>query len=66
MRFSELPIATDFDHPVPGSTFSWGSQEHLVRMGTRRAVGPHPNQQWLFNGDEIVQVTRTGKEKGWG
>ena len=65
MRFCELPISIDFHDPVPGSRFSWGGQEHLVRIGTHRAVGPHPNQQWIFNGDELVQAERTGKDKEW-
>jgi hypothetical protein len=62
-RFCDLSIATDFRSPVPGSVFSWSSHEHLIRVGKYRAVGPHPGQEWLFQGDEIVQVEYTGKER---
>jgi hypothetical protein len=62
MRFSELPISEDFRNPVPGSVFSWGGHEYLVRVGKFRAVGPHANQQWIFQGDEIVQVEYTAHD----
>lgn len=56
MRFSDLPISKDFRDPLPGSVFSWGSHENLIRVGKFRAVGPHANQQWIFQGYEIVHV----------
>jgi hypothetical protein len=63
MRFCELPISTNFRNPVTGSMFSWNGYEHLVRVGKYRAVGPHPSQEWIFQGDEIVQIEYTGKER---
>ncbi|MCP5425824.1 MAG: hypothetical protein H6970_12275 [Gammaproteobacteria bacterium] len=59
MRFSDLPISEDFRNPVPGSVFSWGGHEYLVRIGKFRAAGPHANQHWIFQGDEIVHVSYT-------
>ncbi len=56
MRFCDLPISKDVRKPVPGSVFSWGGYEPLVRVGKFRALGPHPAQEWLFQGDEVVQV----------
>lgn len=65
MRFCELPISSNFHRPVPGSVFSWGGHEYLVRVSKYRAIGPHPNQEWIFQGDEIVKVQYTGKDSDW-
>jgi hypothetical protein len=65
MRFCELSISEDFRNPLPGSVFAWNGYEHLVRVGKYRAVGPHASQEWIFQGDEIVRVTKTYKEKAW-
>jgi hypothetical protein len=65
MRFCELSISEDVRNPVHGSVFGWNGYEHLVRVGQYRAVGPHANQEWIFQGDEIVRVMRTSKERTW-
>jgi hypothetical protein len=65
MRFCELPISADLESRVPGSVFSWGGYQGLVRVGKYRAVGPHPSQEWIFQGDEIVQVKDSRRQRDW-